>query len=1052
MATSKYKKTTQGSSVIPNNYAGKSAAKIWNDWSKEQRKHFISDHMTKFLHENDIEAFWKHYEGTFEKLPLRAQEEVEKHVMEGQYATGGEIISHNNEFYKKGGAIKPKEVYKVKAENDNKFAYAVFLYEGNYMVALTRDNWPNQYIDKHFTQESEAKAEADRLAKRLESDEYVNKIGKGEKVRIHKEGKYENMTGEIAKLNEDNTYVVKIDNGKGGHNYANFKRHELAEIKKHESGGLIDKKDSLLHYIQNFNSSGYVGSRLYDLGYLNGLQYAVIDKVKPAMIQLLIDEGDEQYSIVNLNRLIKRAALKALGEPSTEAKIPFGVEFAKGGQIGQSQASAKLRGKYVWLQNQNGVSTPLSQESFEESFLELQNNKNWELIREEADLKLFKRKADGYLLSFSLKEIYADGGAIQRFSDLEATSALETWHENTVKMVRGGITNADISYIKEELKLYGVTTNDYYIDKKEETLIVYTVRAKMRAIEALEHLTNNYSFEVNDFVTPQYKAVFKLRKVKTDKQIWDEWTQSQRTHFLSDYRHEFSSANIGNEGQASTYLTIDPRLSYNEMSPIVKMALREHIVTEGRSSYKEGGEIKKQGVYMPEVMEIAERSESFGTYTYGKTFEKWEKDFLQNTHTKYNKHNLLAAFELMQKIEKKAVDFYLDYVNNYTSVKAIAEHYNVSEKVAAVLIESGRKINENVSSFYNKGGKVIDHNVIKWQKIGDTVRSIKHAYSQNLKFNVRKYGSDGTYIVGVKFSSYPETYVQKIFPSYDEAVTDAEFRASGQYSKGGTVNSKKFGEVMHEFKNGLLKDQWGNVVKSRGQALAIAYAESKSAGERMEDGGKTQEERKVYMQGGTLERLKNTVKSKNFGFSLQHLNEKAAKTGSYAIEFIEYLVKNGVPLEQISTTDWVGAPIKVYIEIPFGLKGGGKYKTYQRFSDLEAKNALDFWKENSVKLEDGGAVSAFGTHIRNLSHVNPAKISVEYTKAMGKPDKLLLKYEGKLIASFYYNMKGYNQNFSLKNNDGIGYSFGGDKPESKQISEFKKAVKSAELFAPLKVL
>lgn len=37
--------------------------------------------------------------------------------------------------------------------------------------------------------------------------------------------------------------------------------------------------------------------------------------------------------------------------------------------------------------------------------------------------------------------------------------------------------------------------------------------------------------------------------------------------------------------------------------------------------------------------------------------------------------------------------FYLDYFNNYLTVKCIAEHYEISEEVAKEIIEEGRRLN-----------------------------------------------------------------------------------------------------------------------------------------------------------------------------------------------------------------------------------------------------------------------------------------------------------------------------------------------------------------------
>lgn len=94
-------------------------------------------------------------------------------------------------------------------------------------------------------------------------------------------------------------------------------------------------------------------------------------------------------------------------------------------------------------------------------------------------------------------------------------------------------------------------------------------------------------------------------------------------------------------------------------------------------------------------------------------------------------------------------------------------------------------------------------------------------------------------------------------------------------------------------------------------------------------------------------------------------------------------------------------------------------------------------------FEGGGGIADGYT---NIGDVVPSKIEVSETTAYGNPDKLILKYLGKKVGQFYFNMRGYNQDFSLKNSEGVHYGFGGDKPKSKQISDFKNALKSGFIF------
>ena len=44
----------------------------------------------------------------------------------------------------------------------------------------------------------------------------------------------------------------------------------------------------------------------------------------------------------------------------------------------------------------------------------------------------------------------------------------------------------------------------------------------------------------------------------------------------------------------------------------------------------------------------------------------------------------------------KYVELYLDYVNNFLTVKRFAEHYNMSENYANHIIEVGRRLNNGL--------------------------------------------------------------------------------------------------------------------------------------------------------------------------------------------------------------------------------------------------------------------------------------------------------------------------------------------------------------------
>ena len=112
------------------------------------------------------------------------------------------------------------------------------------------------------------------------------------------------------------------------------------------------------------------------------------------------------------------------------------------------------------------------------------------------------------------------------------------------------------------------------------------------------------------------------------------------------------------------------------------------------------------------------------------------------------------------------------------------------------------------------------------------------------------------------------------------------------------------------------------------------------------------------MKPDTLKQLRNiNITRHNVSAVNKQLNADAQK----AIDFMETLVKKGIPLEQINTTDWNSAPIKVFVTVPYGKKGGGKRKEFKRFSDREVASAMKFWKdpkcEGGLLMKNAGKVS-----------------------------------------------------------------------------------------------
>jgi hypothetical protein len=98
---------------IPNNYEkfNNDDEKIWNAWSKDQKTHFLLDHHEQFKNVKfGIEDFVQ--TGTpmtyyvvanfldYKDLPFLVKDSLRNHIIEGQYANGGEVHNDNKEMLK----------------------------------------------------------------------------------------------------------------------------------------------------------------------------------------------------------------------------------------------------------------------------------------------------------------------------------------------------------------------------------------------------------------------------------------------------------------------------------------------------------------------------------------------------------------------------------------------------------------------------------------------------------------------------------------------------------------------------------------------------------------------------------------------------------------------------------------------------------------------------------------------------------------------------------------------------------------------------------------
>jgi hypothetical protein len=122
----------------------------------------------------------------------------------------------------------------------------------------------------------------------------------------------------------------------------------------------------------------------------------------------------------SLNSLVKKGFVNesGLGYKITQTGADYLRSFNygtynNGGGVGVSRANNGTKGKHVWVQESNGVTTGVfEQKSFEEIFNEVKADKTFNLVRDENGLKVFVRPADEHRITFRLKAIWADGGGV----------------------------------------------------------------------------------------------------------------------------------------------------------------------------------------------------------------------------------------------------------------------------------------------------------------------------------------------------------------------------------------------------------------------------------------------------------------------------------------------------------------------------------------------------------------------------------------------------------------------------------------------------------------
>jgi len=289
---------------IPNNYEGKSADEVWNDFTNDQKYHFLSDHREKIGFEEDLYNESKRTTkpkkssmGTdigfmyididkiintkYTELPRYVKFALLDHVRTGQYARGGGVKQVGNREYSYGRNwtndhrhINKDENHEVKYNRKGKFL-GIFKEGGN--VA----NWVN--YDKYHLINTE---NGMIVLKNTNLNDIQPKDIKGYDMLSNRGyNKGGSVTNERKHVNHDEDYEVRYAKPRAS-------RKGYKGTRKFMAGGMNDESPRIyVADLEAYNNGKLVGE------YLDLADYNDADELMDAIQDVLKKSGGEEYAI-----------------------------------------------------------------------------------------------------------------------------------------------------------------------------------------------------------------------------------------------------------------------------------------------------------------------------------------------------------------------------------------------------------------------------------------------------------------------------------------------------------------------------------------------------------------------------------------------------------------------------------------------------------------------------------------------------------------------------------------------------------------------------------
>jgi hypothetical protein len=719
-----FKDNKEKGGSIPNNYEGKAAEEIWDSWSKKQRQHFLADH-SDVMDIKDLSAYNKE----FKDLHFLTQAQLELHIEQGQYADGGYLTDptfgqFQAQVYSDGGEV---HVYKgfhgLQAENyiDNVDGFdwniiTMKRHTGNLVSSATagQSKKGKDGVVEIFTHDWDAPkinlitSKPSRVTEKVIAEQHKNAL------EIFKE----KMTGKFEQggnFDKPFNVIYKTKSGRGmvASNIM-AKNEKEAEEKLKKQMRASSTFDSVIMVHESFEVGGILSSKeryVLEVKGQTGLSVGAIEKY---IDDNNLSEGELLNIVVGLGRKqLKGAdvATAVVGKPNNAiskeiiafAKSDKAMKLELGGNVGAYDLAGHLGGNFNVGQNNGNLSGTTG--TFYTGLVgETGTMSSGEMFELGGGVPSGLQGAvqtytNAYANEGATAGMYDKGGKISKEYvpqyDIESVTVKKGKKQIVIK-------GSDVLNGANMLKKGGdLSKSATYFPKRD------VVSVKLKNGEVV-HPANGYwvgitpkmvrtQFEESAF---EYKAGGVIKNQyegKSAEKVWEQWNESQRSHFLLDHSELLDKDRMENNLGYSRIVQKDKK--YSELTPHTQSVLEAHVE---KGQYEDGGFTNKDGIKVRSVAK-PEKELSEKEWMEKHSESKEARAYATGGSIKYQDYD-----DEIDMWDKLSIKQRLNVLDSEKDLEEYGNHSELAEEEWEDLPDYVTDVLENnfKNNTYKKGGKV----------------------------------------------------------------------------------------------------------------------------------------------------------------------------------------------------------------------------------------------------------------------------------------------------------------------------------------------------------